>query len=412
MTNRPEICIPITSVTRDEITDTARRFAALPAELVEWRVDFFAGYEREIPAVTKELKEILGNKKLITTIRTTYEGGEDNGDRFPYKETICKILTEGKTDYIDVEIHRGGDVVSDVVAAAKENGVTVIGSYHNFEKTPSEDEIMAVLEEERQGGVDIGKVACMPAGTDEDQREDVLRLLSVTEKMSEKYPEFPLITMSMGKAGEMSRLYGGLYGSTVSFGCAGKASAPGQIELDKMIQVFDKIYAGGEQISLIGFMGVGKSTISRKLHELTGRPEVDTDKRIVEEQGCPIAQIFEEKGEAYFRQLETDLIDELGTLPPGIISCGGGMALRDINVKKLRAIGNIVLLTATPETIYERVKDSTDRPLLNGNMNVPYIRQLMEKRRPFYEKAATIRVATDGKSAEEIAREILEKCNA
>lgn len=225
-----------------------------------------------------------------------------------------------------------------------------------------------------------------------------------------RIPEFPLITMSMGKAGEMSRLYGGLYGSIVSFGCAGKASAPGQIELDAMMEVFDKIYAGGDQISLIGFMGVGKSTISHKLHELTGRPEVDTDKRIVEEQGCPIPRIFEEKGEAYFRRLETDLIDELGTLPPGIISCGGGMALRDINVKKLRAIGNIVLLTATPETIYERVKDSTDRPLLNGNMNVPYIRQLMEKRRPFYEKAATIRVATDGKTATEIAEEIIEKC--
>lgn len=410
MTNRPKICIPVTAVTRDEITDTARRFAALPAEMVEWRVDFFAGYEREIPAVTKELKEILGNKELITTIRTTNEGGESNGDRFPYPETICKILSEGKTDYIDVEIHRGKEIVSAVVEEAKANGVKVIGSYHNFEKTPSEEELTAILEEARELGVDIGKAACMPAGTDEEQWEDVMQLLSATEKMSAAYPEFPLITMSMGKAGEMSRLYGGLYGSTVSFGYAGKASAPGQIELDVMTAVFDKIYAGGDQISLIGFMGVGKSTISRKLHELTGRPEVDTDKRIVEEQGCPISQIFDEKGEAYFRRLETDLIDELGTLPPGIISCGGGMALRDINVKKLRAIGNIVLLTATPETIYERVKDSTDRPLLNGNMNVPYIRQLMEKRRPFYEKAATIRVATDGKTATEIAEEIIEKC--
>lgn len=410
MTNRPKICIPVTAVTRDEITDTARQFSTLPAEMVEWRVDFFAGYEREIPAVTKELKEILGKKELITTIRTTNEGGESNGDRFPYSETICKILSEGKTDYIDVEIHRGKEIVSAVVEEAKANGVKVIGSYHNFEKTPSEEELTAILEEARELGVDIGKAACMPAGTDEEQWEDVMRLLSATEKMSAAYPEFPLITMSMGKAGEMSRLYGGLYGSTVSFGCAGRASAPGQIELDAMTAVFDKIYAGGDQISLIGFMGVGKSTISRKLHELTGRPEVDTDKRIVEEQGCPISQIFEEKGEPYFRRLETDLIDELGTLPPGIISCGGGMALRDINVKKLRAIGNIVLLTATPETIYERVKDSTDRPLLNGNMNVPYIRQLMEKRRPFYEKAATIRVATDGKTAAEIAEEIIEKC--
>lgn len=407
---RPDICLPVVSSLRDTIAEGVKTYAALPVQAVEWRVDFFAGYEREIPAVTKELKEILGNKELITTIRTTHEGGESNGDRFPYKETICKILTEGKSDYIDVEIHRGKEIVSEVVSKAKESGVKVIGSYHNFEKTPSEEELTAVLEAARELGVDIGKAACMPAGTDEEQREDVMRLLSATEKMWEKHPEFPLITMSMGKAGEMSRLYGGLYGSTVSFGCAGKASAPGQIELDVMTAVFDKIYAGGDQISLIGFMGVGKSTISRKLHELTGRPEVDTDKRIVEEQGCPISRIFEEKGEAYFRRLETDLIDELGTLPPGIISCGGGMALRDINVKKLRAIGNIVLLTATPETIYERVKDSTDRPLLNGNMNVPYIRQLMEKRRPFYEKAATIRVATDGKTATEIAEEIIEKC--
>ncbi|MGN1206362.1 MAG: type I 3-dehydroquinate dehydratase [Eubacterium sp.] len=410
MINRPKICIPITSTTRDEIIDTARKFAALPAEMVEWRVDFFAGYEKEIPAVTKELKEIIGKKELITTIRTTYEGGESNGDRFPYKETLCKILTEGTTDYMDVEIYRGEDVVSAVVSEAKKNSVKVIGSYHNFDSTPSEEELIKILEEGRVLGVDIGKVACMPAGTEESEREDVMRLLSVTEKMKQRHPEFSLITMSMGKAGEMSRLYGGLYGSAVSFGCAGTASAPGQIELDDMINVFDKIYSGGEQISLIGFMGVGKSTISRKLHELTGRPEVDTDKRIVEEQGCPISQIFEEKGEAYFRQLETDLIDELGTLPPGIISCGGGMALRDINVKKLRAIGNIVLLTATPETIYERVKESTDRPLLNGNMNVPYIRQLMEKRRPFYEKAATIQVATDGKSVTQIAQEIIEKC--
>ena len=127
-------------------------------------------------------------------------------------------------------------------------------------------------------------------------------------------------------------------------------------------------------------------------------------------EGCPIPQIFEEKGEPYFRQLETDLIDELGMLEPGIISCGGGMALRNINVKKLQALGEIVLLTATPETIYERVKDSKDRPLLNGNMNVPYIRELMEKRRPFYEKAATVTVSTDGKTAAKIAEEILSLC--
>lgn len=247
----------------------------------------------------------------------------------------------------------------------------------------------------------------MPSTEVEDGRADAVRLLAATEQMKEKYPDFPLITMCMGEAGKMTRLYGGLYGSEVSFGCVGRASAPGQIELSEMKEVFDKLYSGKRHIALIGFMGVGKSTVSRALHRLSRRPEIDTDQRIVKQQGCPISQIFEERGELYFRQLETDLIDGLATMEPGIISCGGGMALRDLNVKKLRAIGEIVFLTAEPETIYERVKNSTDRPLLNGNMNVPFIRELMEKRRPFYEKAATVTVSTDGKSAEQIAREIL-----
>lgn len=214
----------------------------------------------------------------------------------------------------------------------------------------------------------------------------------------------------MGKLGEISRLYGGLYGSEVSFGCVGKTSAPGQISVDKMREVFEKIYHGNKHIILIGFMGVGKSTISRELKVQTNREEIDTDVWIEEEEGKKIADIFSEKGETYFRQLETDMIDELGNRKPAIISCGGGMAMRDINVRKLQAIGNIVLLTAQPETIYERVKDSTERPLLNGNMNVDYIRALMEKRRPFYEKAATVTVSTDNKMISDIAKEILEKC--
>lgn len=404
---RPEICIPVTDTTRDRIIQRAREFALLPAELVEWRVDFFAGYEKEIISVVKELREILREKKLIFTLRTVQEGGEENGSRFDYAVLLSDVAASGLADYVDVEIRRDPDMVQTVIRAAGQSGTRVIGSFHDFTRTPSEEEILHILEEAKECGADMGKVACMPSGDAEKGREDAVRLLAATEHIKEKHPDFPLITMCMGEAGKMTRLYGGLYGSEVSFGCVGRASAPGQIELSEMKDVFDKLYSGKRHIALIGFMGVGKSTVSRALHRLSGRPEIDTDQRIVKQQGCPISRIFEEKGEPYFRQLETDLIDELATGEPGIISCGGGMALRDINVKKLRAIGEIVLLTAEPETIYERVKDSKDRPLLNGNMNVPYIRELMEKRRPFYEKAATVTVSTDGKSAEQIAREIL-----
>lgn len=407
---RPEICVPITDTTRDEITKRAKEFAVLPVELVEWRVDFFAGYEREIVSVVKELKQILGDKKLVVTLRTVFEGGEENGSRFDYGTLLCDVITDGDADYVDVEIKREPEVVKAVITAAKNAETKIIGSFHNFSETPSKEEIVSILSEAKTLGVDVGKLACMPSSDAEKGKADAACVLEATEQMKQANPEFPLITMCMGDAGKVTRLYGGLYGSSVSFGCVGTASAPGQIELSEMNEVFNKIYSGKRHIALIGFMGVGKSTVSSALHKLSERPEIDTDRQIVEMQGCPISQIFEERGEPYFRQLETDLIDELGTLEAGIISCGGGMALRDINVKKLRAIGEIVLLTAEPETIYERVKDSTDRPLLNGNMNVPYIRDLMEKRRPFYEKAATIKVSTDGKTAEEIAKEILEKC--
>lgn len=214
----------------------------------------------------------------------------------------------------------------------------------------------------------------------------------------------------MGEPGINSRLYGGLYGSGVSFGSAGRSSAPGQISYEKMRDVFDHIYCGNRHIILIGFMGVGKSTISRELRYQSSRREIDTDRWIEQREGRKIAEIFETEGEAYFRDLETAVIDEFGDMKPAIISCGGGMPLRELNVRKLQAMGSIVLLTAEPETIYERVRDHNDRPVLNGNMNVEFISQLMEKRRPYYERAATVTVRTDGRMISDIAKEILEKC--
>ncbi len=165
-----------------------------------------------------------------------------------------------------------------------------------------------------------------------------------------------------------------------------------------------------EHIFLIGFMGCGKSTNAACLSEMTGAKQVEMDQMIVENEGMAIADIFKEKGEPYFRELETDLIKSFAGAEPAVISCGGGAVLKEENVRLMKESGKIVLLTAEPETIYERVKDSTERPVLNGNMNVSYIKDLMEKRRPKYEAAADVRVATDGKTSEEICEEILVIC--
>ena len=162
-------------------------------------------------------------------------------------------------------------------------------------------------------------------------------------------------------------------------------------------------------IVLIGFMGAGKSTVSTYLSKILASLQVEMDEEIVKKEGMSINKIFEEYGETYFRNCETNLLIELQKKNNQIISCGGGVALRDENVAEMKKNGKVVLLTASPEVILERVKDNDDRPLLRGNKNTEFISNMMEQRRPKYEAAADVVVNTDYKTVEEIAEEIVVK---
>jgi shikimate kinase len=162
-----------------------------------------------------------------------------------------------------------------------------------------------------------------------------------------------------------------------------------------------------ENIFLIGFMGAGKSTIARELQKRLGRKLVEMDARIVEEQGMSINDIFAQFGEEHFRDIESQLILTIGDEGNTIVSCGGGVVVRPQNTEYMKKSGKVVYLKTSPETIYARVRYSTERPILNGNMNVEYIAGLLEKRRPLYEGAADITVVTDGRSCDEICSEIL-----
>ncbi len=163
------------------------------------------------------------------------------------------------------------------------------------------------------------------------------------------------------------------------------------------------------QIYLTGFMGTGKSTILNCLHQLCGLQKIEMDEQIVQEQGMSIPDIFAQKGEETFRNLETELVKRISHMDNIVVSCGGGTVMRQCNVEEMKKNGTIVLLTATPQTVYERVKGSHNRPLLEKNMNPQYIEQLMEARRPKYEAAADIIVKTDGRTAKEICQEIKER---
>lgn len=160
-------------------------------------------------------------------------------------------------------------------------------------------------------------------------------------------------------------------------------------------------------IFLIGFMGVGKSTIARLLARELGAELVEMDETIEAEADMTINEIFEKHGEAYFRDLESALVARIADKGGAIVSCGGGAVLRPENVKNMKKNGKIIFLSATPETIYERVRYSNNRPLLKGNMNVEYIAQLMERRKGAYLEAADRVVSTDGKEKLQVVEEIM-----
>ena len=162
-------------------------------------------------------------------------------------------------------------------------------------------------------------------------------------------------------------------------------------------------------IFLIGFMGAGKSTISDYLKNALAMDVVEMDQCIVERQGMSISDIFETYGEQYFRNLETNLLIEMQSRSNVVISCGGGTPMRECNVVEMKKNGRVVLLTAKPETILDRVKDNHDRPLIENNKTVPFITELMEKRRAKYEAAADIIIETDGKNELEICEELVHR---
>ena len=235
----PKICVPVVGKTEKEILEGAERAKAAKPDLVEFRVDWYeeAADSKKVVALLEKLRKCLGELPVLFTFRSSREGGEAALSDGAYQSLNEAAIASGFVDCVDVELFFGDAVVKAVVAAAHSNNVKVIASNHDFEKTPAAEELLARLQKMEALGADIPKIAVMP-----QNKKDVLTLLAATEEMTTNYADRPIITMSMAGTGVISRLCGEVFGSSMTFGAAKKASAPGQMGVNDLNTVLGLLH--------------------------------------------------------------------------------------------------------------------------------------------------------------------------
>lgn len=230
--------VPITAKTKEQALAQAQVIAnTADADLAEFRIDLlsFASDTKQVIALGHELKKILGNKPMIATIRTKNEGSQLEISDADYGKTYQAYLKNPFMDWLDVEMFRDQKVVSEIVQKAHQKKVLVVMSNHDFQKTPNQDEIEKRLLKQDQMGADVLKIAVMPKS-----KQDVFTLMNATLKVSQQTTK-PLLTMSMGQLGTISRVATANMGGSYSFGMIGQASAPGQIDVTKLKQILQTV---------------------------------------------------------------------------------------------------------------------------------------------------------------------------
>ncbi len=235
---RTKICLPIIAKTREEILKEGEELKSSVADIIEWRVDFYEDVmdNDKVLDLLSELSDILNDKPVLFTFRTKNEGGERNIDTSAYKNLIKDVIHQKKAGAVDVELFMEEGLLEELANEAKQFGMIVVASNHDFNKTPDKDVIKERLLNMKSKGANVSKIAVMP-----QNEADVLKLMQATYEAKEKCPEMTIITMSMGKLGVISRIGGGVFGSAMTFAAKTKelASAPGQIEVGMLSEILD-----------------------------------------------------------------------------------------------------------------------------------------------------------------------------
>lgn len=224
-----KICVPVFGKNEIEILEAA---GAVPeeADMVELRLDYYEDcMNLELVKTVLDMVHKQIGKPLLVTLRTKIEGGEIDIPPKVYSEYVMQLIKIGGYELIDIERFQADEKIEELISAARKQGIKVILSNHDFEKTPEREELLLRLLEMEHLGADIAKIAVMPQSV-----EDLLLMLEITNCVAKRYAQIPIVTMAMGKLGMLSRITGGIFGSAITFGVADKSSAPGQIDAKEL----------------------------------------------------------------------------------------------------------------------------------------------------------------------------------
>jgi 3-dehydroquinate dehydratase I len=225
----PAVCAPLVARTREALVAETAAVAAKQPDLLEWRVDFVEAIDdpQEVLRCAAAVRAASGGIPILFTRRSQREGGQ----AIPLSEPEVVALYEavaasGHVDAMDFEMGNEAAHVAHVRTLTRRHGLALVLSFHDFQRTPADADLRARFEQAARLEADVAKVAVMPQSV-----EDVHRLLGATLRASESL-SIPVISMSMGGLGAVSRLCGGVFGSALTFAVGAAASAPGQIPIE------------------------------------------------------------------------------------------------------------------------------------------------------------------------------------
>ncbi|NPC56804.1 type I 3-dehydroquinate dehydratase [Caenimonas soli] len=225
----PAVCAPLIGRTSEKLLAEVAIVAAKKPDILEWRVDFFEGIgdTAQVIGLAARIKQAAPGIPLLFTRRSSREGGESIALSEPQVIALYRaVCASGQVELVDYEMGNEPAQVREVRELARDNGVKLILSFHDFQGTPSLQVLGQRFDQAQALGADVAKVAVMP-----HNMQDVLTLLSATLQASEKL-EIPVVSMSMGGFGSVTRLCGWTFGSAMTFAVGESSSAPGQMPIE------------------------------------------------------------------------------------------------------------------------------------------------------------------------------------